>query len=82
MDADRQKFRINELVRAVRLDGESTGEIVEINEGSIVELCGDAPMPGFVEIAHQGHRSAIFPEDLADRSQRVNSARNSRDPAR
>jgi len=73
MDAKqiRQTFKVKEPVRAVRLDGDSVGEIVEIDEGSIVELCGDAAIPGLVEITHDSARLALFYEDLTYRSQRV-----------
>jgi hypothetical protein len=67
----RQKFRVIELVRAVRLDGDSLGGIVEIPAGSIVELTGNAAIPGLVEIIHDGHHLALFYEDLTHRSQQI-----------
>ena len=74
-DSPRPKFRVNKPLRAVRLEGDSIGEIVDIENGSIVELCGDGVVADLVEILYGKDRLGLFYEDLTYRSERIFIAR-------
>ena len=67
--APRSTYRLKEPLRAVRLDEDCVGSVEELPPGTIVEVHGDAPVPGLIEVVvGDACRFALFQDDLTYRA--------------